>query len=95
MIHCGHEIEGRLEFDVVESRVGGDELMPFARRDEHEAAGPDSERAGVVLYFAGAFLDEIEMLRRNGTRWRRPMDVPRRMRARRVRHAADLQIPRA
>jgi hypothetical protein len=77
VIHCRHEVEGRLELDVVEARVRSDELMPFACRDEHQATGPDSERAGVVLHFAGAFLDEIEMLRRHGTRLRRPMDVPR------------------
>src|SRR5258708_7111892 len=67
--------------------------MPFPGRDEDEAARSDRKTAGIVLHFAGARFDQIEMLRCDGAGRRGAVDVPWRMRVRRVRHAAELQVP--
>src|SRR4029434_452934 len=70
VIHRGHEIEGRLELDVVEPGIGGDQLMPFAGRNQHQAAGTNWKAAAIVLHFAGAFFDQIEVLRYDRARLR-------------------------
>src|SRR5215207_7908232 len=63
VIHRRDEVEGRLELDVIETRFGGDQLMPFAGGDEDQAAGTDRECAGIVLHFARTGFDQIEVLR--------------------------------
>ena len=71
------EVEGRLELDVVEPGLGRDELMPFAGRNQHQAAGADGKAAGVVLHFAGALFDQIEVLGGDRAGLRRVVDVTR------------------
>src|SRR5262245_21877844 len=90
LVHRGDEIEGRLEFDVIESRFGRDELMPLTGWDEDEAAGPDRKTASVVLHFASAVLDEVKVLWCDCTRFRRVVNVPRRVTVRCIGHPSDL-----
>src|SRR5687767_1490815 len=93
VVHRRDEVERRLELDVVEAGVRGEELMPFPGRDQHQVAGTDGEAATIVLHLAGAFLDEVEVLRYHRTGLGGMVHVPRRMGVRRVRHATELQVP--
>src|SRR5687767_14920316 len=62
VVHRRDEVEGRLEFDVIETGLGRDQLMPLASRNEHETARTNRQAARVVFHFPGSLLDEVEML---------------------------------
>ena len=75
VIHRRHEIKRCLELDVVEARLRGEQLMPLAGGNQHQAAGADGQGSGVVLHLAGSLLDEVEVLRGHRARFRRLMHV--------------------
>src|SRR4029434_6665970 len=77
VVHRRDEVEGRLELDVVETGIGRDQLMLFTREDEHESSGTYWQTSGIVLHFAGARLDEIEMLWNDRPGLRRMVHVTR------------------
>ena len=95
VVHRRDEIERRLELDVIEARFGGDQLMPFAGRDQHEAPGADRQAPVVVLHFARAGFNQVEVLRHHRARLRGVVNVPRRMGMCGVIHPAKLEVPGA
>src|SRR5262245_47388368 len=75
VVHRRHEIERRLELDVVEAGFGCEQLVPFAGGDEHETARTHRLAARVVLHLTSALLDEVKVLGRHWARFRRLMHV--------------------
>jgi hypothetical protein len=65
VIHRRREVEWRLELDVVETSLRGEQTDAIRRLESARGCRTHGECSRVVLHFAGSRFDQIEVLGRH------------------------------